>query len=88
MMLSFFRKITIGQTRNVGPLTSAAIHTTAALPHKRVREQMIATSVKKEDGTRGESSIDIDNLVARYMFHAFIQSAQTNRYAIEFEFLL
>lgn len=65
MMLSFFRKISIGQMRNVGPLASAAIHTTAALPHKRNREQMIKTSVKKEDGTRGESSIEIDNLVSR-----------------------
>lgn len=65
-MLNLFGKLSINRFQNVGSIASAAIHTSAALPHKRDREKIIATSVKKEEGTRGESSIDIDNLVSRY----------------------
>lgn len=74
--MNLLRKLTFIQIRNVGPLASSAIHTSTTLPHKRNREMMIATSVKKEDGTRGESSIDIDNLVSRYQMF-FMPSKST-----------
>lgn len=62
-MLNLFKKFTISRIPYGGQFVSAAIHTSAALPYHR---KDYSKEPKKDEGTQGELSIDIDDLVARY----------------------
>lgn len=60
---NIIKKLSLSNHLSNVPLASCTIHTNAILSKKTDLKNIMATVTKRDEGTRGEGSIDIDNLL-------------------------